>query len=72
MFVSPPGYNTCGLHIIHMCNYYYFSKCYVITNRIGGVIVSVLATSAVDRGLESRSGQTKDYEISICCFPAKH
>jgi hypothetical protein len=41
-------------------------------NRIAGVMVSVLASSAVDRGLEHRSGQTKDYKISICCFSAKH
>ena len=41
-------------------------------NRIGGVIVSVLASSAVDHGFEPRSGQTKDYKIDICCFPAKH
>jgi hypothetical protein len=33
---------------------------------------SVLNSSAVDRGLEPRSGQTKDYEIGICCFSAKH
>ena len=41
-------------------------------NRIGGVMVSVHASSAVDRGLETRSGQTKDYKIGICCFSAKH
>jgi hypothetical protein len=35
-------------------------------------MVSVLASSAVDRGFEPRSGQTKDYEIGICCFYAKH
>ena len=29
-------------------------------NDIGGVMVSVLASSAVDRRYESRSGQTKD------------
>jgi hypothetical protein len=34
--------------------------------------VIVLAWSAVDRGFESRSGQTKDYKIDICCFSAKH
>ena len=28
----------------------------------------MLAWSAVDRGFESRSGQTKDYKIGICCF----
>ena len=45
---------------------------YPICNRIGGVMVSVLASNAIDRGFESRSGQTKDYEIGICCFSAKH
>ena len=30
-------------------------------NRIGGVMVSVLTSSAVDRGFEPRSDQTKDY-----------
>jgi hypothetical protein len=32
----------------------------------------VLASSAVDRGFEPRSGQTKDYKIGIYCFSAKH
>ena len=41
-------------------------------NRIGGLIISVLASSAVDRGFEPRSGQTKDYKIGICCFSTKH
>jgi hypothetical protein len=36
------------------------------------VMVSVLASSAVERWFESRSGQTKDYKIGICCFSAKH
>jgi hypothetical protein len=35
-------------------------------------MVSVFALSAVDRGFEPRSGQTKDYKIGICCFSAKH
>jgi hypothetical protein len=39
---------------------------------IGGVMFSVLASSAVDRGVEAQSGQTKDYKIGICCFSAKH
>jgi hypothetical protein len=41
-------------------------------NRIGGVIVSVFASSGVDLGFEPRSGQTKDYKIGICCFSTKH
>ena len=41
-------------------------------NRISGVMVSMVASSAVDRGFEPRSGQAKDYEIGICCFSAKH
>ena len=39
---------------------------------IDGVMVSVLASSAIDRGFKPRSGQTKDYEIGMCCFSAKH
>ena len=35
-------------------------------------MVSVLASSAVGRGFEPQSGQTKDYNIGICCFYAKH
>ena len=34
-------------------------------------MVSVLTSSVVDRGFKPRSGQTKDYKISICCFTAK-
>jgi hypothetical protein len=41
-------------------------------HRIGGVMVSVLTLSAVDRGFEARSVQTKDYKIDMCCFSAKH
>ena len=39
---------------------------------IGGLMVSVLTSSAVDPGFEPRSDQTKDYKIDICCFSAKH
>ena len=35
-------------------------------------MVCVLVSSAVERGFESQWGQTKDYEIYICCFSAKH
>ena len=42
-------------------------------NRISGVMVSVLTSSAKDHGFQPRSGQTKDYKIGIiCCFSAKH
>jgi hypothetical protein len=34
-------------------------------------MVSMLASSGVDRVFQSRSGQTKDYEIGICCFSAR-
>jgi hypothetical protein len=41
-------------------------------HRIGGVMVSVLASTAVDRGSEPRSGQTNDYKIGISCSSTKH
>ena len=31
-------------------------------NRIGGVVVGVIASSAIDGGFEPRNGQTKDYK----------
>ena len=34
-------------------------------------MVSVLDSSVVNPGFETRSGQTKDYKIDICCFSAK-
>jgi hypothetical protein len=43
-----------------------------IFNRIGGIMVSVLTSSVVDRGSEFRPGQTKDYKIGICYFSVKH
>ena len=34
-------------------------------NHISGAMISVLTSSAVDRGFV-------DYKIGICCFPPKH
>ena len=41
-------------------------------NSIDGVMISVFASNAVDRGFDPGSGQIKDYKIDICCFSAKH
>ena len=49
--------------------HYLYSK---NSNRLGDEMVSVLASSAVDRGFEPRLGQTKDNKIGICCFSAEH
>ena len=35
-------------------------------------MVSVFALSVVDRGIEPLWGQTKNYEIGICCSSGKH
>ena len=35
-------------------------------------MVSMLASSAVDRGFDPWSDKTNDDKISICCFSAKH
>ena len=44
---------------------------HIFVNRIGGVIVSVFAYSAVNHGFKPRSGQTKDYKLGIGYFSAK-
>ena len=44
----------------------------VVINRIIGVNVRMLTSSAVDRGFEPRSVQTKDFKICICSFSVTH
>ena len=41
-------------------------------NHIGGVMFNMHVSNTVERRLEHWSGQTEDYQIGICCFPAKH
>jgi len=41
-------------------------------NHIGDVMATVFASSAVYRGFKTKSSQTKDYKIGICCFSANH
>ena len=41
-------------------------------NLIGGVMFGVLASSALDHGIESRSGQTKYNKTGFGCFTANH
>jgi hypothetical protein len=45
---------------------------YYTVNHIGGVIVSVFDHSEVACELKPRSGQTKRYQINICCFSSKN
>jgi hypothetical protein len=40
--------------------------------NIDGVMVNMLASNIVNRGLKPWSGKTEDYKIGICCFSAKH
>jgi hypothetical protein len=40
--------------------------------RKEGITISALASSAVNRGFQSQSSPTKDSNIDICCFSAKH
>ena len=54
-----------------LCRNADFFKHFNEVNRIGGIVVCVLASSAVDRRFESWSGQTINYKFVICCFSAK-
>jgi hypothetical protein len=40
--------------------------------RIGGIMVCMPTSSAVDRASQTRLGQTKDYNIGTCCFSTRH
>ena len=50
------------IYVVHLVTYLY----------VGGVMVSVLASSAVDRGFEPWTGQTKNDKTGNCCFSTKH
>jgi hypothetical protein len=52
--------NGCPLNDMNVCLFRVSAATYN-ANRIGGVMVRVLASIAVDRGFEPRSGHTKDY-----------
>jgi hypothetical protein len=63
-----------GFFFPYLCvlNIVGFVSISTLLDHIGGVMVSVLALSAIDREFEPQTGQTKDYEIGICCFSTKH
>ena len=50
---------------IHVCSYFQSS-----INLIGDVMFGVLASSALDHMIKSRSGQTKYNKTGFGCFPA--
>ena len=41
-------------------------------SSVCGIMVSLLASRAVDHGFESQSSQTKDWDIGVCYLSAKH
>ena len=49
-----------------------YSEGHYPMNRIGGVMVTMPAVSAIDRGFEPRSLQAKNYKIGVCFLCAKH
>jgi hypothetical protein len=56
---------------LFFCIYTKSSKGHIFSNSICGVMVSMLASSAVDGG--SSPGRDKpDYKIGICCFSTNH
>jgi hypothetical protein len=63
-----------GFFFPYLCvlNIVGFVSISTLLDHIGGVMVSVLASSAIDREFEPQTGQIKDYNIGICCFSAKH
>jgi predicted oxidoreductase len=73
LFCNARGFNQSNVAIIFKLAIIGHVQCLnIFKKRIGGVMISVLASSAVDRGFESLSSQTKDYEIGMCLFFVKH
>ena len=76
--ISPSGFSNVNIHsnvkgsICYLMTRLIFLDilCQYLRNHLGSVMVSVLASSSVDRGFDPRLGLTKDYTIGICCFSA--
>jgi hypothetical protein len=62
-------FHICILSRLHAILASFFFNNHV---HIGGVMVSVPTSNAVDHKFEPQLVQTKDYKICICCFSAKH
>jgi len=56
---------------VSLPTYMQITKCFIMI-YLFLFHISMSLLHAVDCGFESRSGQTKDYEIGMCCFSAKH
>ena len=54
-----------------ICAWFLFHVNHILQLRGMLVMVSMLASSAVDRGFDPWSGPIKDYIIVICCFSSK-
>ena len=57
--------------IAFVCDIFIINKLLNTSSLSGGVLVSIPASSMIDHGFESLSGQTEDYEIGICGISAK-
>ena len=64
-------FSVCLLQVGYLLVWYFRTSLTSLDSSIGGVMVRVLASSTVDRGFQPRSGQTKEYEIGICCLSDK-
>ena len=49
------------------CFKMYSIKLVTVKNSICGIMDSMFASTAVECGFEPWSGETKDYNIGICC-----
>ena len=71
---NPPPKNDLDCRAVLRCliHVQYVLSCMtisIINDHIGGVMVSVLASSAVDRGFEPRSGQKKTVKLVCVASP---
>jgi hypothetical protein len=65
------------LHVYFMlnngtCCKMYSIKLVTVKNSICGIMDSMFASTAVECDFEPWSGETKDYNIGICCSSTKH
>ena len=66
-------YKVLYQHLMYvMATYYNNNISFIYIMTLGGIMIIMLASSAVNRGFDPQAGPINDNKIGTCCISAKH
>jgi hypothetical protein len=75
MCLLKPQFYLCTMYMLVYITFHFHIRneaLFWISNRIRGVLLSVITSCAVDLGFEPPSSQANVFKIGMCCFSAEH